>query len=38
MSLAAVIMLGLFFLWMLLGMPIGHAMLMAGIVYLLLTG
>ncbi|MBL9034202.1 MAG: TRAP transporter large permease [Rhodospirillaceae bacterium] len=38
MSLAVVIMLGLFFLWMLLGMPIGHAMLMAGIVYLLLTG
>jgi tripartite ATP-independent transporter DctM subunit len=38
MSIAAVIMLGLFFLWMLLGMPIGHAMLMAGIVYLLLTG
>ena len=38
MSIAAVIMLGLFFLWMLLGMPIGHAMLMAGIVYLVLTG
>ncbi|HWA46898.1 MAG TPA: TRAP transporter large permease, partial [Dongiaceae bacterium] len=26
------------FLWMVFGMPIGHAMLMAGIVYLLLTG
>lgn len=38
MSLAAIVMLGLFFLWMLFGMPIGHAMLLAGIVYLLLTG
>ena len=38
MSFAAIVMLGLFFLWMVFGMPIGHAMLMAGIVYLLLTG
>ena len=38
MSVAAIVMLGLFFLWMVFGMPIGHAMLMAGIVYLLLTG
>jgi tripartite ATP-independent transporter DctM subunit len=38
MSVAAIIMLGLFFVWMVFGMPIGHAMLMAGIIYLLLTG
>lgn len=38
MSFAAIVMLGLFFLWMIFGMPIGHAMLLAGIVYLLMTG
>lgn len=38
MSFAAIVMLGLFILWMIFGMPIGHAMLLAGIVYLLLTG
>ena len=38
MSLAAYVMLGLFFVWMVFGVPIGHAMLMAGIVYLLMTG
>ena len=32
MSLAAIVMLGLFFLWLIFGMPIGHAMLLAGIV------
>src|SRR5215211_2852609 len=31
-------MFGLFFLWSFLGMPVGHAMLCAGIVYLFLTG
>jgi tripartite ATP-independent transporter DctM subunit len=38
MSFAAVAMLALFLLWMIFGMPIGHAMLLCGIVYLLLTG
>ena len=38
MSFAASVMLALFFVWMIIGMPIGHAMLAAGIVYLLLTG
>lgn len=38
MSLAAWTMFVLFFLWTFLGMPIGHAMLACGIVYLLLTG
>ncbi|MEZ5833072.1 MAG: TRAP transporter large permease [Dongiaceae bacterium] len=38
MSLAAIVMLALFLLWMVFGMPIGHAMLVSGIVYLLLTG
>src|SRR5262245_22736566 len=38
MSFAAYVMLALFFVWMIIGMPIGHAMLAAGIVYLLLTG
>jgi tripartite ATP-independent transporter DctM subunit len=38
MSFAAIIMLALFLLWMIFGMPIGHAMLLSGIVYLLLTG
>ncbi|MBL8582401.1 MAG: TRAP transporter large permease [Rhizobiaceae bacterium] len=31
-------MFGLFFLWSFLGMPIGHAMLCAAIVYLFMTG
>ena len=31
-------MFALFFLWSFLGMPIGHAMLCAAIVYLFLTG
>lgn len=38
MSVPAYIMFGLFFLWSFLGMPIGHAMLAAAIVYLFLTG
>jgi tripartite ATP-independent transporter DctM subunit len=38
MSLAAAIMFVLFFAWMFIGMPIGHAMLAAGIVYFLITG
>lgn len=37
MSFAAWTMFVLFFLWSFLGMPIGHAMLASGIVYLLLT-
>jgi tripartite ATP-independent transporter DctM subunit len=38
MSISAYVMFGLFFLWSFLGMPIGHAMLCAAIVYLFLTG
>lgn len=38
MTLAAWVMFGLFFAWSLLGMPIGHAMLAAGIAYLLISG
>lgn len=38
MSLAALVMFALFFLWFLLGMPIGYAMLASGFVYLILTG
>src|SRR4051812_11298091 len=38
MSLAALVMFVLFFLWTLLGMPLGHAMLASGIVYFLITG
>ncbi len=38
MSFAAYVMFGLFFLWSFLGMPIGHAMLAAAIVYLFVTG
>ena len=38
MSFAASVMFALFFLWSFLGMPIGHAMIAAGIVYLFLTG
>ena len=38
MSISAYIMFGLFFAWSFLGMPIGHAMLAAAIVYLFLTG
>ena len=38
MSVAALIMFGLFLLWFLLGMPIGYAMLASGIVYLLISG
>lgn len=38
MSLPAVVMLALFFFWSALGMPIGHAMLVASFVYLFLTG
>lgn len=37
MSFSAWAMFVLFFLWSFLGMPIGHAMLASGIVYLLLT-
>ena len=38
MSFATSVMFALFFLWSFLGMPIGHAMIAAGIVYLFLTG
>jgi len=38
MSFAAFLMFALFFLWSFLGMPIGHAMIAAGIVYLFVTG
>lgn len=38
MSIAAYVMFGLFLLWTMLGMPIGHAMLMTGFVYLFMTG
>ena len=38
MSASAWLMFFLFFLWSFLGMPIGHAMLAAAIVYLFLTG
>ncbi len=37
MTFAAWMMFALFFLWCLFGMPIGHAMLAAGIAYLLLS-
>lgn len=38
MSFAAWVMFGLFFVWSFLGMPIGHAMIAAAIVYLFMTG
>ena len=38
MSFAAFLMFALFFAWSFLGMPIGHAMIAAGIVYLFMTG
>lgn len=38
MSFAAQVMFILFFTWMLIGMPLGHAMLACGIVYFFLTG
>src|SRR5262245_16729857 len=38
MSLAAVVMFALFFTWTAIGMPIGHAMLVASFVYLFITG
>src|SRR4026207_1375679 len=38
MSIAAHLMFGLFFLWSLLGMPIGPPMLPAAFVYLFVTG
>ena len=38
MTLAACVMFALFFAWCLFGMPIGHAMLASGIVYLLISG
>jgi tripartite ATP-independent transporter DctM subunit len=38
MTLAAFLMFALFFAWSFLGMPIGHAMIAAGIVYLFMTG
>ncbi len=38
MSLAAEIMFVAFFVWMAVGMPLGHAMLAAGIVYFLVSG
>ena len=37
MSFAAWVMFALFFVWSFLGMPIGHAMLAAAIVYLFMT-
>lgn len=38
MSFAAFLMFALFFAWSFLGMPIGHAMIAAGIIYLFMTG
>ncbi|MEO9227613.1 MAG: TRAP transporter large permease [Devosia sp.] len=38
MTIAAIVMFVLFFAWMFIGMPIGHAMLASGIVYFLLNG
>lgn len=38
MTLAVTAMLVLFFVWMLIGMPLGHAMLASGIVYFLVNG
>jgi len=38
MSFSAIIMFVLFFVWTFLGMPLGHAMLAAGIVYFLVSG
>jgi TRAP-type mannitol/chloroaromatic compound transport system permease large subunit len=38
MSVAAVVMFALFFAWTAMGMPIGHAMLVASFVYLFMTG
>jgi tripartite ATP-independent transporter DctM subunit len=38
MSFAAFLMFVLFFAWSFLGMPIGHAMIAAGIIYLFMTG
>ena len=38
MTFAALVMFVLFFVWMFVGMPIGHAMLAAGIVYFLIGG
>jgi tripartite ATP-independent transporter DctM subunit len=38
MSFAAVVMFALFFYWSAVGMPIGHAMLVACFVYLFMTG
>jgi tripartite ATP-independent transporter DctM subunit len=37
MSFAAWLMFGIFFTWSFLGMPIGHAMIASGVVYLLIT-
>jgi tripartite ATP-independent transporter DctM subunit len=38
MSVAAAVMFALFFAWTAMGMPIGHAMLVASFVYLFMTG
>lgn len=38
MSFAVEVMFILFFVWMLCGMPLGHAMLASGIVYFVITG
>ncbi len=38
MTFAALVMFILFFVWMFVGMPIGHAMLASGIVYFLISG
>lgn len=38
MTFAALAMFVLFFVWMFIGMPIGHAMLVSGIVYFVITG
>lgn len=38
MSLAAGVMFALFLIWTIVGMPIGHAMLLSGFVYLFMSG
>lgn len=38
MSFAAIVMFVLFFIWTFLGMPLGHAMLVSGIAYFLISG
>src|SRR6185369_14826647 len=38
MSVAAGVMFALFLIWTIVGMPIGHAMLLSGFIYLFMSG